>query len=148
MSENVKEAQEAAPALFHAIPPVVFHQDVPALSPRVLPRGEEWPALPARADTAHAAPALTKTAAPDRAAPAAVGRDKINLNRAQPTDGQTVSPSPSADQDSDFTLVASTGESDGDSYYVESTENSPTIPANTPDIAGHIRKLEEMHEVA
>ena len=53
-----------------------------------------------------------------------------------------------ADQDSDFTLVASTGESDGDSDYVELTKNSPTSPANTPDLAGHISKLEEMHEVA
>ena len=44
--------------------------------------------------------------------------------------------------------MASTVESDGNSDYVESTENSPTSPAKTPNLAGHIRELEEMHEVA
>ena len=44
-------------------------------------------------------------------------------------------------------LVASIGWSDGDSDYVELDENSPTSPANTPDLASHIRKLEAMHEV-
>ena len=75
--KNVKEAQEAAPTLWHDIPPVVFHQDAPVFSPNVLLRVEEWPALPARADTAHAAPAFTKTAAPYPAAPAAFGSRKI-----------------------------------------------------------------------
>ena len=32
--------------------------------------------------------------------------------------------------------------------YVESAENSPTSPANTLDLAGHIRELEAMHEVS
>ena len=45
-------------------------------------------------------------------------------------------------------LVASIGESDGDSDYVKLAENSPTIPANTPYLAGHISKLEEMYKVA
>ena len=31
--------------------------------------------------------------------------------------------------------------------YVESAENSPTSPANTLDLAGHIRELEAMHKV-
>ena len=44
--------------------------------------------------------------------------------------------------------MASTGWSGGDSYYVKSAENSPTSPAYTPDFAGHISELEEMHEVA
>ena len=51
------------------------------------------------------------------------------------------------DQYSDVTSVAITVDSNGDSDYVESTENSPTSPANTPDLAGHISKLEEMHKV-
>ena len=42
--------------------------------------------------------------------------------------------------------VASIGESDGDSDYVESAENSPTSPANTPDLEGHIIELEEMQK--
>ena len=44
--------------------------------------------------------------------------------------------------------MASIGESDGDSDYVESDEKSPTSPANTPDLTGHIGELEEMNEVA
>ena len=100
------------------------------------------------ANTAHAAPALTETTAPDPATPAAVGNGKINSNHAQPIDGQTASCSPPANQDSDVTSVASTGESNGYSDYVELTKNSPTSQANTPDLAGNIRILEEMYEVA
>ena len=44
--------------------------------------------------------------------------------------------------------MASTGDSDVKSDYVELTENSPTSPANTPDLAGHTRKLEGMHKAA
>ena len=84
------------------------------------------PTLPTRVDTAHAAPALAETAAPDPATPAAGGGGKINSNRAQPTDVQTAYPSPPVDPDSDVTLGASFLGSDGDSDYVESSENSPT----------------------
>ena len=91
---------------------------------------------------------LTKAAAPDPATPAAVGSGKRNSNRARPTDGQTASPSPPANLDSDVTSVASIGGSDGDSDYVELAENSPPSPANMPDLAGHIIELEEMHDVA
>ena len=41
--------------------------------------------------------------------------------------------------------VASVGESDGDSDYVDLAENSPTIPANTQDLEVHISEVEEMH---
>ena len=44
--------------------------------------------------------------------------------------------------------MSNIGESDSDSDYVESAENSPTSLANTPDLVGHISELEEMHEVA
>ena len=71
VSETIEEAQEAAPIIYQAIDLVVFHQDVPAFSPSILPRGDDWPGLPVRADTAYAAPALTNTAAP-----AAVGSGK------------------------------------------------------------------------
>ena len=148
VSQTIEEAQKAAPTLCQAITQVVFHLDALAFSPSVLTRGAEWPALPARADTAHAAPALTKTAAPDPATPAAVGSCKRNSNRARPTDGQTGSPSPPTDPDSDVLSVASIGGSDGDSDYVESAENSPTSPANTLDLAGHIIELEAIHEVS
>ena len=80
VSENIEEAQEAAPNLCWSIPLVVFHQDAPTLLPGVLPRGYEWPALQTRADTAHAAPALTETPAPNPAASAAVRSGKINSN--------------------------------------------------------------------
>ena len=78
VSDTIKEAQEAAPIICQAIEPFFFHQDAPAFSPIVLLRGDKWPALPARADTAHAAPELTETAAFDPAAPAAVGSGKRN----------------------------------------------------------------------
>ena len=146
-SKIIEEAQEAAPTLYHTIPPLVFHQDAPTFSPSVLPGGDEWPALPACADTAHAYPALTETTTPNPAALEAVGSGKRNSNRARPTDGQTVSPSIPADQDIDFTSVESIGERDGDSDYVKSAENSSTSPANTLDLEGHINELEEMHEV-
>ena len=64
----------------------------------------------------------------------------------QPTNVQTVSPSPSTNLDSDVTLLASIGESNNDSDYVELAENSPTSPANKPDLEGHISELEEMHK--
>ena len=97
--------------------------------------------LPARTDTAHTALALTETATPDPVAPAAVRSVKINSNRAQPTDGQTVSPSPPSNQDSDITPVASIGESDVNLNYVESAEKLPTSPADTPDLKGNISEL-------
>ena len=80
----------------------------------------KWPAFPACSDTAHAAPALTETSAPDHVTPDAVRSGKINSNHARPMDGQTASPSPTANLDSDVMPVASIGESDGDSDYVES----------------------------
>ena len=58
-----------------------------------------------------------------------------------------MSPSTPANQDSDVTLVASIGETDGNSDYVESAKNSRTSPANTPDLKGHISELEEMNKV-
>ena len=126
----------------------VFHQDAPVFSPSVLSEEYDWSALQARSETAHAAPALTETAAPNPVAPAAVGSGKINSNRARPTDGQTKSPSLPADQDIDVTSVASIGESDSNWYYVDSAKNSPMSPANTPYLAGKISELEEMHEVS
>ena len=62
-------------------------------------------------------------------------------------DGQTASPSPPSDPDSDVTLVASIGGSDGNSDYVEAAKISPTSRANKLELVGHLSKLEEMHEV-
>ena len=147
MRETIEEAQEAAPILCQDIARVFFHLDAPSFSHNVLPRGNEWPALPARSDTAHAALALTETDAPKPATPAAVGSGKRNSNCARPMDGQTTSTSLPADPDSDVKLVAIIGESDGDSDYVESAENSPPSLANTPDLAGHIIEMGAMHKV-
>ena len=93
------------------------------------------------ADTVHEAPGLIETVVPNPAAPAPVRSDKINSNHARPTYGQTVSPSPLTNQDSDVTSVASIGYSDGDLDYVELAKNSPTSPANTTDLAGHISEI-------
>ena len=145
--KTIEEAQEAAPTLWQAIAPVLFFQDPPAFSPSILLIGDDWPALPARADTAHTDPALTETAAPNPATPAAFRSGKINSNIARPTDSQIASPNPRADLDSDVTLVAIIVESDDNSDYAELAENSPMSPANTSDLEGHISKLEEIHEV-
>ena len=99
-------------------------------------------------DTTHAAPALTKTAAANPVTPAAVGSGKKNSNLAQPTDGQTMPPSPPANTDSDVMLVASIGRSECDSDYVKLAKKLPTSPANTPDLAGHTRKLEAMKAIS
>ena len=125
VSETIKESQEADPTICQAINPDVFHKDIPAFSPSLSPRGDEWPALLACNHTDHAAPSLTKTAAPDPAAPAAVGSGKRNSNSAQSMGSKSVSSSTPANQDSDITLVASIGEIYGDSDYVELTKNHP-----------------------
>ena len=127
---------------------VVFHQDKTAFLPRVLSRGDNWPALPAYSDTPYTEQALTETASPNPAVSAALGSSKRNSNCAQQTDFQTASPSPPVNQDSDVTLVASIEYIDGDSDSVKSAKNSPTSPANTSDLVGHISELEEIHEVA
>ena len=58
-----------------------------------------------------------------------------------------MSPSTHANPKSDVTSAASFGGSDSDSYYVDSAKNSPTSSANTPDLKGHIIKMETMREV-
>ena len=63
-------------------------------------------------------------------------------------DAQIAPPSPPADHDSDVTSAAGFGGSDGDSDYVKLAENSPTSPADMPDLKGKIVKLETMHEVS
>ena len=50
--------------------------------------------------------------------------------------------------DGDITLVASSGESDGGSEYIEPSENSPTRSANNPELKGYIQELEFMHKVS
>ena len=148
MSQNIEEAQEAAPTLCQAIPPVIFHPDAPVLSPSVLARGSDGAALPARANTDQASPALTDTAALKPATSTAIGRNKINSNCAQPIYGQIASPSPPSNPDNDITLAASFGGSDGNSDYVRSAKNSPTRLANKPNLEGHINELETMQEVS
>ena len=44
--------------------------------------------------------------------------------------------------------MASIGESDCNSDYVELNKNSPTSPARIPDLVVHISEVEEMHKVA
>ena len=63
-------------------------------------------------------------------------------------DGQTASPSPPANPDSDAVLAASFGRSYVNSDYVNSAKNSPTSLSNTLDLVVHISKLEAMHEVS
>ena len=76
VSQTIDESQEAAPIIFWAIKPVIFHQYSPTFSPSVLQIGDKWPALPACADTAHVAPTLTETSAPNPAASGPLGAAK------------------------------------------------------------------------
>ena len=133
MRKTVEEDQEAALNLYQAIYLVIFHQDAPAFSFRAPLRGDGCPVLPARYDTTHVAPALSETAAPDPATLKDVRSGKKHSNRTRPVDGQTTSPSPPDNQDSDSTSVASIGESDGNSNYVNFTKNAPTSSAKTLD---------------
>ena len=67
MNQNIGEANKAAPILWQAISPFVFHPDALTFLP-IVPTGKyEWPDLPDCDETAHMAQALTKTAAPDTA---------------------------------------------------------------------------------
>ena len=109
VSDVIEEAQESGLIICQSIDSFVFHQDASEFSPSVLPRGDDWTALPTHTDTDHTTPALTETVDPKPAEPAAVRSGKINLNRARPMDGQTASPSPPVNQYSDVTSVASTG---------------------------------------
>ena len=133
MRKTFEEAQEAALTFCQAINLVIFHQDAPAFSSSASLRREGCPVIPARYDTAHAAPALTETATPNPATLEAIMSGKKHSNCTRPADGQTASPSPPDDQDSDITSVASIGESDGNSDYVNFTKNSPTGSAKTLD---------------
>ena len=82
MIQTTEEAQEDAPTLFQAISSVIFLQDKLAFSPINPTRGDKWPTLPARANTAYAVPELTETAALDPATPTAVRSSKRDSNRA------------------------------------------------------------------
>ena len=62
-------------------------------------------------------------------------------------EGNTTTPRPASKKDNDVTSVSSYGESDDDSDYVESRKKFPSSSVNTPEIAGHIRKLEKIHKV-
>ena len=48
-------------------------------------------------------------------------------------------PGSTSDTDIDITFVDSSGESYGDSYYVELHKKLPARLANTPDLARHIK---------
>ena len=68
--------------------------------------------------------------------------------QAQPTNGQIAYHSPPTGPDNNVMLAASFGESNGNSDYVESAENSPRSSANTPDLEGHISEMETTQKVS
>ena len=71
-----------------------------------------------------------------------------NSNCAWPTDGKSATPRRPTKPGSDVTSAASSGESDGNSEYVESPDKLPTRSANTPELEDHILELKQIHEVA
>ena len=58
-----------------------------------------------------------------------------------------MTPSLTADPGSDVTLAASSEDSDSKADYIKSCENLPMRLVNTPELAGHIRKIQLMHVV-
>ena len=132
MNLNIDEAAKASPISCQVIPQVVFHSYAPDFSPNVLTDGTGWPDLTASARVAHAAHTLTDTAASSTATLADIRSVKINSNRARPTEDPAATPRLPANHYGDITLVISSGESDSNSDYVDSTRNSTAISAFRP----------------
>ena len=63
-------------------------------------------------------------------------------------DSQASTPRTTAGPDGDVTLVASYGESDGNTEYIKLPKNLRTRSANTPELEGCIRELKQMPKVA
>ena len=85
---------------------------------------------------------------PLRAHKADIRSGNRNLNHTQPTDSQTASPSLPANPDINVTSAANFEGSIDKLYYVELVKNSSTIPANMPDLAELINKLDAMYSVS
>ena len=63
-------------------------------------------------------------------------------------EGPDATPIITINPDSDIMLTDCSGESDGNSDYVELRKNSPMSSDNTPELKGHIQELQQMHKVA
>ena len=148
MNPNTTEANEASLVFFQDIPQVVFHTYTPEFSSNVLRDIAGWTTLLDSAGATHAAQALTKTATPDTNTPVNIGSKKINSNHTRPAKGQGVKPILNANPDSGITSAYSSGGSEGDSEYVESTGKLFMRSANMPDLAGRISELEMMQKVS
>ena len=77
----------------------------------------------------------------------AVGSEK-NSNCVRQTEGPVVTSRLTANPDIYVTLAASYGESGGGSYYAELRKNFSTSLTSTPELKGHIQKIQQMHEVS
>ena len=73
----------------------------------------------------------TKTNTPKRAIPTAIGGGKSNSNLRLPTDSLGAVSELSANLESDVTPAASTGKSNANSDYSESSDNSPASLDNS-----------------
>ena len=114
VNQNITETTKASPIICQVVPQVFFHPEYPVLLPSVLTDGVGWPDLLYRSSAAHAAHALTETAASNTATPAAIGVIKINSKCAWQTEVPSVTPRLPANLDGYFTSAASSGESYGD----------------------------------
>ena len=119
VNNTIGEATKDALILCQFKHQVVFHPYIQEFTPPALTNRSGWPALPDHVGTSQTSHVLTKTAAPNIATQATIGSGKINSNRAQTTDGKSATPILPSGPDGDITLVASSGESDGDSEYVK-----------------------------
>ena len=78
VNQNIVEATEVAPIFLQGAYQVIFHPDNPEFAPPIIIIGVVCPALLDRAGSALAAHALTDTATPNTATPAAIRSGKIN----------------------------------------------------------------------
>ena len=108
---------EAAPVLCQ----VVFHQDEPGFLSSVLTGNAVRTSLTNGAGASYLSQSPTKITTPESAIPSAIGGVKSISNPTQPIDSIGIESELYSNRKSDIMLEASSGMSDSDSYYSDSS---------------------------
>ena len=119
VNQNIVEAIKAALILCQVTHQVLFYPYDPEFTHPFHTDRLRWPTLPDNVSAVHSTHALTRTATPDTVTPVDIGSSKMNSNCAQQIYITDVTCRLLANPEIDDTLESSTGESDGDSEYVE-----------------------------
>ena len=125
---------------------VIFNQDYPATSPAFPTKnvGGTDPLTDTGAAPASQAP--TKNSNPKTATPMAIEGIKSNPNGTCPMDGPGMESDLAANRESAVALADSSGTSDTNSYYTNSSDNSPASLKNHMELATQIHELDQMHK--